>query len=48
MCDQNDEITNRNGQQVNTIMAMLTIISCMIPAELIKSVSRNNLNSLKH
>ena len=39
MCDQNDLITNRNGQ-VKTIIAMLTIISCMIPAEIIKTVSK--------
>ena len=38
MCDQNELITNRNGQ-VKTIIAMLTIISCMIPAEIIKTVS---------
>ena len=44
MCDQNELITNRNGQ-VKTIIAMLTIISCMIPAEIIKTVSRSELSS---
>ena len=38
MCDENDKITSRNGQ-VKTIIAMLTLISTMIPAEIIKSVS---------
>ena len=43
MCDQNELITNRNGQ-VKTIIAMLTIISCMIPAEIIKTVSALELS----
>lgn len=38
MCDEDNLITSKNGQ-VKTIIAILTIISCMIPAEMIKIVS---------
>ena len=38
MCDEQNLITNKTGQ-VKTIIAKLTIISCMIPAEMIKMVS---------
>ncbi len=40
MCDKNKLISHKNGQ-VKTIVAMLTIISCMIPAEMIKIVSNS-------
>lgn len=46
ICDENDQITS-NSDKVKTIIAMLTIISCMIPSELIKMVSLHfaqNLN----
>ena len=39
MCDENEEISN-SSDKVKTIIAMLTIISCMIPSELIKIVSK--------
>ena len=38
MCDENEEIPV-TSDRVKTIIAMLTIISCMIPSELIKVVS---------
>ena len=38
MCDQDNLITNKNGR-VKTTIAMLTIIACMIPSEMIKMVS---------
>ena len=38
MCEDDDKIRSRDGQ-VKTIIAMLTLISTMIPAEIIKSVS---------
>ena len=38
MCDDNEEITNRSDM-VKTVIAMLTIISCLIPSEMIKIVS---------
>ena len=44
MCDDNNLITSKNGQ-VKTIIAMLTIISCMIPAEMIKIVSRKKFTA---
>ena len=39
MCNRSNLITTRS-EQVKIIIAMLTIISCMIPAELIKTVSK--------
>ena len=38
ICDDNHEVAS-NSDKVKTIIAMLTIISCMIPSELIKIVS---------
>ena len=38
MCDDQNIITSRN-EQVRTMIAMLTIICCMVPAEIIKFVS---------
>ena len=38
MCDENEEIPV-TSDRVKTMIAMLTIISCMIPSELIKLVS---------
>lgn len=43
MCDENEMISHRNGQ-VKTIVAMLTIISCMIPAEMIKIAKLSHVN----
>lgn len=42
MCNQSNLITSR-CEQVKTLIAMLTVISCMIPAELIKTVSKLKL-----
>ena len=43
MCDENEEITN-SSDKVKTMIAMLTIISCMIPSELIKIVSYSSFS----
>ena len=38
LCDEKELISNKSDM-VKTVIAMLTIISCMIPAEMIKIVS---------